>query len=75
MKACLHMIVGPYYLEIAQERRLPDLVKKPIACTKPSNENHVLDRDTSLLHGDIIEIRIHPQLYFGEPTFEHPKSH
>ena len=75
MKACLHMVVGPYYLEIAQERRLPDLIKKPIACAEASDKNNVLDRDSSLLHGDIIEIGIYPQLCFAEPTFEHPKSH
>ena len=75
MEACLHMALRPYHMEIAQERRLPDLIKKPIACAKASNENNMLDRDSPLRHGDIIAIRIHPQLYFGEPTFEHPKSH
>ena len=69
------MVVGPYYLEIAQERRLPNLIKKPIACAKASNENNMLDRGSPSLRGDIIEIRIHPQSCFAEPIFEHPKSH
>ena len=69
------MVVGPYYLEIAQERRLSDLIKKPIACAKASNENKMLDRDSPSLRGAIIAIGIHPRLCFVEPNFEHPKSH